>query len=119
MDKNRCVYPGYFTIANHMAHPIRFPSKIFAFYKMEVTWMVQTAEELREKTDYSKNSDMSTPFCEDMSKVVIVSQGSRLLRDNISETQATSLFASLSPYHLHTFPSYCKDLHHAMRTYCL
>lgn len=48
--------------------------------------MVQTAEALREEIDDSKNSDMSTPFCEDTSKVVIVSQGSRLLRDNISET---------------------------------
>lgn len=106
-------------VANHIAHPGRFPSKNFAFYKMEVTWMVQTAEALREETDDSKNSDMSTPFCEDMSKVVIVSKGSRLLRDNISETRATSLFVSLSPHYLHIFPSCCKDLHHAMRTDCL
>ncbi len=47
--------------------------------------MVQTAEALREEIDDSKNSDMSTPFC-DLSKVVIVPQGSRLLKDNISET---------------------------------
>lgn len=47
---------------------------------MEVTWLVQTAEALlRKETDYSKNSDMSTPFCEDTIKVVIVSQDSRLL----------------------------------------
>jgi len=45
---------------------------------MEVTWLLQTAEALRKETDDSKNSDMSTPFCED-SKVVIVSKDRHLL----------------------------------------
>lgn len=103
-----------------MAHPIRFQSKNILFYKMEVTWLVQTAEALREETDDSKNSDMSTPFCEYTSKVVIVSQDSRLLIGTTYQRHRQRLLSPLSPpYHLHTFPSCCKVLHHTMRTDCL
>lgn len=93
-----CLYRCYFIlqVALNMARPIRFQSKNVLFHKMEVTWLVQTAEALREEADDSKNSAMSTPFSEDTSEVDIESQDSRLLIGTTYQRRRQRLLSPLS-----------------------